>query len=232
MTTQEQYVAKIKQLVIQKYGRNISSADDCASLSDAIEKSVGVRIDMPTLQLLFSRNKSVMMPRLMVLSTLAKYVGYEDWSDFCAAHTVSSSDDSAKIPVRRRWGVIVATVIGIAVILLGALFVLNGDEEVKSEDKTTAAYNLVVSDVTAKYVMMADIECLALRAHDGTNRIAFEEQTQETISRYRSEVSVAIADDIRAAAAEANIEVDDASVDASAAKITDRCVAILEEILK
>ena len=233
MTTQEQYIAKIKQLVVEKYGRSISSADDCAALSDAVEKSVGVRIDMPTLQMLFSRSKPTVPPRLMVLTTLAKYVGYEDWSGFCASNRVDTSDDDVRIPIRRRWGVITATVVGVMVILLGALFLLNDDEAAApSSTPAPTVYDLVVDKVTDKYIALVDEECIALRIYDGVNRQTLEEETQAAIERYKSDVSLSIAEDIRAAAAQEGIEVDDVSVTASADDITDKCVAILHELLE
>lgn len=231
MTTQEQYIAKIKQLVINRYGSNISSADDCAALSDAVERSVGVRIDMPTLQLLFSRGRT-MTPRLMVLSTLAKYVGYEDWSDFCASNTVDVSDEDVKIPIRRRWGVIIATVVGVAVILIGALFVIGDDGEPSKSTPATTPYDLIVEDVAKRYIALTDEECIALRIHDGTNSLALEEQTKEAIAIYKSVVVLSIAEDIRNAAAEKGVDIDDVDVEASAAEIKERCVAILHELIE
>ena len=232
MTIQEQYIAHIKKLVIRQYGSNISSADDCAALSDAVEKSVGIRIDMPSLQMLFSRNSGMVTPRPMVLSALAKYVGYDDWANYCASCNIATDVDGERIPVRRRWGVIIAVSIVVIALVAGAVIFIksSGNEATQSSEPT--AYDLIVDDVRTKYITLADEQCVELRVYDSTNRLALESQVEVTVLSYKDEVKVSIAADIRAAADSEGVDVSDEDIEASAVEISDYCIAIINEVLE
>lgn len=233
MTIQEQYIAHIKKLVIKQYGSNISSADDCAALSDAVEKSVGTRIDMPTLQMLFSRGSGMVAPRPMVLTALAKYVGYDDWANYCASCNINADDSGEKIPVSRRWGVIIAIAAVVILLAAGAVIYLNSKaNEAANKPAVPTAYDNIVEDVKAKYLTLVDEQCVELRVYDSTNRLALESQVDEVVHNYRDEVCIAIADDIRVAADAEGVDVDDATIEASAADISEQCIGIINELLE
>lgn len=230
MTTQEQYIAKIKQLVIKRFGSNISSADDCVALSDAVEKEVGIRIDMPTLQMLFSRNSRVVTPRPMVLSALAKYVGYTGWSDFCATCNINGDDDNTKIPVYRRWGVIAAVCVAVVVVVAGVLlFVGRGGDEPKKSDAPTA-YDHLVENVADDWLVRTKEHYLELRIYDGVNNLAFDKHVAEFYEEFTAGLTTFIANDIRTKAAEKGLDISGEDVNASAKSVANRCIAIIDEL--
>lgn len=230
MTTQEQYIAKIKQLVVQRFGSNITSADDCVALSDAVERAVGVRIDMPTLQMLFSRNSRVVMPRPMVLSALSKYVGYTGWSDFCTTCKVDASDSNITIPVRRRWGVIIATAVLFVVVVAGVVMLLGrgGSEEQGSVAPTP--YDYVVEDVEEMWLARTEGHYVSLRVYDGANSLAFDRYVAEFTEEFCADLEAFIANDIRTRALVEEVSVEGRDVDASAKAIATKCIAILDEL--
>ena len=232
MTIQEQYIAHIKKLVIKQYGSNISSADDCAALSDAVEKSVGTRIDMPTLQMLFSRGSGMVAPRPMVLTALAKYVGYDDWANYCASCNINADDSGEKIPVSRRWGVIIAIAAVVILLVAGGVYLFMSKSDDAKQAPVPTAYDNIVEDVKAKYLTLVDEQCVELRVYDSTNRLALESQVDEVVQNYRDEVCIAIAADIRVAADAEGVDVDDATIEASAADISEQCIGIINELLE
>lgn len=230
MTTQEQYIAKIKQLVVKRFGSNISSADDCVALSDAVEKEVGIRIDMPTLQMLFSRNSRVVTPRPMVLSALAKYVGYTGWSDFCATCNINGDDDNPKIPMHRRRGVIAAICTAVVVVVVGVLFFVGrGGDEPKKSDASTA-YDHLVEDVADDWLVRTKEHYLELRIYDGVNSLAFDKHVAEFYEEFTAGLTTFIANDIRTKAAERGVDISGENVDASAKSVANRCIAIIDEL--
>ena len=233
MTTQERYIERIKQLVVKQYGSNITSADDCAALSEAVEKSVGMRIDMPTLQMLFSRNSRMVTPRPLVLSALAKYVGYEDWGDYCTSCPIDTQDDEHRIPIRRRWSVIIGLAVAVVAIALGVVFMLGSDnKEGATSSVTPSPYDDVVATVTKRYVTLAEEQCVALRVYDSTNRLALEAQVEEFVASYSEQIKPSIKDDIRRTAEEMGVTTNDRMIDNSADSIANECIAIINELLE
>lgn len=231
MTTQEQYIAKIKQLVIKRFGANISSADDCVALSDAVEKEVGIRIDMPTLQMLFSRNSRVVTPRPMVLSALAKYVGYSGWSDFCTSCDVNSDDDNVTIPVRRRWGVIIAVFVVVVVAVVGVILFVGRDKAASQQSAEPTAYDLVVEAVADDWLVRTKEHYVELRIYDeGVNKLAFDKHVAEFYDEFATDLATFIANDIRTKAIAEGVDIESEDVEASAQDVADRCTAIIEEL--
>ena len=45
MTTQEQYIERLKELVTNEFGRQIMTPEDCMTLSNAVREAVGIAID-------------------------------------------------------------------------------------------------------------------------------------------------------------------------------------------
>ena len=44
MTTQEQYIERLKELTTAEFGRQILTHDDCIALSNAVLESVGMKV--------------------------------------------------------------------------------------------------------------------------------------------------------------------------------------------
>ena len=234
-TTQEQYIIKLKQLVVKRYGNNISSADDCAALSDAVEQAIGVRIDMPTLQMLFSRNSRMVTPRHAVLSALAKYVGYaEGWSEFCFACTPELESDGRKIPIKRRWNAIIGVsciVIALAISVL--LFIGGGSKSDTAKVAAPTPYDLVVDDVKYRWSVTTEERCVVVRGYDAENKQAFEGSVATLLEEYHSQNTIEnIASDIEAQAAAQGVTYDPELVENSARDIVEHCTLIINALLE
>jgi hypothetical protein len=67
MTTQEQYIQRLKELVIATFGRNITTSEDCIALSNAIVENVGISVDVESLEQLFLGDNSHLAPRPVML---------------------------------------------------------------------------------------------------------------------------------------------------------------------
>ena len=49
MTTQEQYIERLKEMTATKFGRSVVTTEDYGALSDAIFEEVGIRLDIPSI---------------------------------------------------------------------------------------------------------------------------------------------------------------------------------------
>lgn len=231
-TTQEQYIIKLKQMVVKRYGSNISSADDCAALSDAVEQAVGVRIDMPSLQMLFSRNNRTVTPRHAVLTALAKYVGYaEGWSEFCFACTPEVESESRKIPIKRRWGAIIGVTCVVIAVAISVLLFVSGNSSSSTKAAEPTQYELIVDNVKHTWSVITEERCVVARSYDATNRQAFESNITTLINEYKSNETVEkIVKDIEAQANEMGITYSPNLVDSSAREIVQHCVLIINTL--
>jgi hypothetical protein len=231
-TTQEQYIIKLKQMVVKRFGSNISSADDCAALSDSVEEAVGVRIDMPTLQMLFARSNHVITPRHAVLTALAKYVGYaEGWSEFCFACTPEVESESNRIPVKRRWGAIIGVGCIVIAVAISVLLFMGGDDSNTTKVAEPTQYELIVNDVKESWSIITEVRCIVVRSYDATNREAFERNIATLLEEYKSEQTIkSIAEDIEEHAITKGITYSPNLVDSSAREIAQHCTLIINSL--
>lgn len=163
MTTQQQYIERLKGMVAHEFGRSIATVDDCAALSKAVEEATDMRLEADDYATLFFP-KTNMAPRPIILSALTRYVGYESWSSFCASSDVLPAADSDVIPAPRRWGVFILTVAAILVVVITAVVLLNdSNENVKTY--STQEISAVVEGVEERWLARALEECNALRAY-------------------------------------------------------------------
>lgn len=226
MTTQEQYIERLKQLVIEKFGQQISSADDCNALSEIIEESVGVRIDMPSLQMLFSRNRMLITPRPLVLSTLARYVGYGGWSDFCTSSDVIPVEDRDRQPITRRWGVIILTIIAVGIVVMGVVFMSSGEDNDNATTPTTeevATTNL--EDVYSRWCAITSEHIIALR----TEAQGIYSNIDVFLAEYYGDTLIDnIESDIRLWLANNDTTLDAQTIRTEAEHIAEQCLKMLE----
>lgn len=81
-------IEKLKQAIISTLDRTIDSPTDFDYLSIKISEKTGDTISSSTLKRLFGYIKPATTPRPSTLSSLARYVGYSGWSEFCAAQSL------------------------------------------------------------------------------------------------------------------------------------------------
>lgn len=87
MTTQQQYIERLKGMVVAEFGRGIATTEDCAALSRAVAEAIDMHLDANDYAKLFIPQSNI-APRPVTLSALTRYVGYESWSSFCSSSDV------------------------------------------------------------------------------------------------------------------------------------------------
>jgi hypothetical protein len=224
MTIQEQYIARLRELVEAKFGHPITTIEDCDALSEAVGEATNIKLDSRAFVPIFVKTPHPIAPRPVTLSTLARYLGFNSWSEFCSTGSVLPGEDVDKIPVVRRWGVIILTVLALAVVVGAIIFLLavSGKDASHNEDRIGA----VAGSVETRWVARTMEECIALRASrcDSTfvNTLdAFAEEYDEAMQRD-------IPRDLRAKASEDGVVVEDAVVEAYADSIASRCKSMYE----
>lgn len=223
MTTQEQYIERLKEIVRAKHGREICTAEDCALLAEALREATKQSIDPRALELMFLAKRRSFAPRPSMLTALAMYVGYGSWSDFCSSRNVLPADDTDIIPVKRRWGVIILTIAAIVIVLSAILYLLLGDNTAVSNTENVALQRLY-TDVDERWRAIATEECNDLRsAGDMSASEANGIITERIIT-----LGDSIATDIEATATQRGMAIDEATLSEYADKIAERCESIYQ----
>ena len=89
MEKEEIYIDKLKEAVAETFGRTLDSPNDFDLLSIQIRNKTTDIISPSTLKRLFGYIQPSTIPRTSTLSSLARYVGYKGWSDFCQIQNTS-----------------------------------------------------------------------------------------------------------------------------------------------
>lgn len=221
MTTQEQYIARLKEMVVAKFGREIASAEDCVLLADAVREATTQSVDHRLLELMFLAKRQRIAPRPSLLSALANYVGYSSWSDLCTSREVLPADDVDIIPVKRRWGVIILTITAIAIVIGAILFLLLVSRP--ADDRSNAkTLGQICSAVEERWCAIAIEECNDLRS---TSDITAAE-IESTIAESLATLDADIAADIATRAAARDIAIDDTTLLELTSQIVERCTNI------
>lgn len=186
MTTQQQYIERLKGMVVLKFGRGIATAEDCVALSEAVAEVTDMHLDANDYARLFMP-KSNIAPRPVTLSALTRYVGYDSWSTFCSSSEVRPAEDSDIIPTPRRWGVFILTIVAIIVVVVTAIALLNGG---KDDVVVVENADVVVAMVEERWLARTIEECNALRAY------ADEQNYSERINAFMAEYCTTLYDEI------------------------------------
>lgn len=226
MTTQEQYIERLKELVKAEFGRPILTHDDCIALSNAVMESVGIDIDIESLEHLFLSDCSNIAPRPLVLSSLARYVGFTGWSDFCTARDVTPTEERKTIPVTRRWGVIGLTAVAILIVIISIIAMVRsskGDEgDYKSVDSRFRS-------VEQEWLARTTEHCNTLREYyDLNDAERYNERVDLFISRYESLLKKRVKSNIEEHALVNKITIDNDTIDETADIIIDKCLKMCE----
>ncbi len=232
MTTQEQYIERLKELVIVKYGRQIASAEECEALVEAVAEKTRVSLSANTLEQIFVVSDSKFMPRPHVLSTLARYAGYAGWSDFCTSSDVLPTNDRDNLATPRHWGVIILTVAALAIVIITAIVLLRGSNDNKtSSNRATTHVESIDSrftQVKSEWIASTTEHCLAVREYEGMDIEAYRAHVEKVNSEYVSLMEEGIRRDLVLYAAAHNITVDDATIERTARAIAEICSTMCE----
>ena len=186
MTTQQQYIERLKDMVTQKFGRGITTIEDCTMLCEAVREATDMQLDANDYARLFIPRSNI-APRPVTLSALTRYVGYDSWSSFCSSSDVLPAEDRDIIPTPRRWGVFVLTLIAIIVVIVTAVVLLDdGSNEVVAVEDSA----VLVERVEKRWLARTLEECNALRAYSE------EEGYVERIDAFMAEYCTTLYDDI------------------------------------
>lgn len=186
MTTQQQYIERLKGMVVLKFGRGIATAEDCVALSEAVAEVTDMQLDANDYAKLFIPQSNI-APRPVTLSALTRYVGYESWSTFCSSSEVRPAEDSDIIPTPRRWGVFILTIVAIIVVVVTAIALLDGGKDDVVVDENA---DVVVAMVEERWLARTIEECNALRAY------ADEQNYSERIDAFMEEYCTTLYDEI------------------------------------
>lgn len=186
MTTQQQYIERLKDMVTQKFGRSIDTMEVCALLSEAVREATDMQLDANDYARLFMPKANI-APRPVTLSALTRYVGYDSWSTFCTSSDVLPAEDRDIIPTPRRWGVFILTFMAIVIVFVTAVVLLNGGKEKVVALEYT---DIVVARVEERWLARTLEECNALRAY------ADEENYTERIDTFMNEYCTTLYDEI------------------------------------
>lgn len=222
MTTQEQYIARLKELVEARYGSSITTQEECDALAAAVTEATGVKFDGRAYAPLFLSSNRGMAPRPVILSALARYIGMGSWSDFCASRNVLPADDTDIIPVTRPWGVVILTSIAIIVVITAAILLLRSSNE--TIERRQHNMMAVVANVKEQWVASTIEECNAIRAYNSSDD--YESIIATFIAQHNSTTREEIATDLRAAFATEGIEVSSIELDTATEQIAVRCSAL------
>ena len=186
MTTQQQYIERLKDMVTQKFGRSIDTMEVCALLGEAVREATDMQLDANDYARLFIPKANI-APRPVTLSALTRYVGYDSWSTFCTSSDVLPAEDRDIIPTPRRWGVFILTFMAIVIVFVTAVVLLNGGKEKVVALEYT---DIVVARVEERWLARTLEECNALRAY------ADEENYTERIDTFMNEYCTTLYDEI------------------------------------
>lgn len=228
MTTQEQYVARLKEFVEAKFGRSITSLEDCDALSEAVGEATNIKLDSRAFMPIFVHDSRAVAPRPVTLSTLARYLGYNSWSEFCTSSNVLPAEDTDVIPVVRRWGVIILTALAIVVVAGAIIFLIRAVDSDKS--KVDNRHLEVVERVKQRWVARTMEECNAMRAYKSDS--TYVDMLDAFALEYNELLDVEVLRDIRDAVDGEGISISDENIAAHADTIANRCRAMYNVLYK
>lgn len=228
MTTQEQYVARLKEFVEAKFGRSITSLEDCDALSEAVGEATNIKLDSRAFMPIFVHDSRAVAPRPVTLSTLACYLGYNSWSEFCTSSNVLPAEDTDVIPVVRRWGVIILTALAIVVVAGAIIFLIRAVDGDKS--KVDNRHLEVVERVEQRWVARTMEECNAMRAYKSDS--TYVDMLDAFALEYNELLDAEVLRDIRDAVDGEGISISDENIAAHADTIANRSRAMYNVLYK
>lgn len=225
MTLQEQYIERLRGMVEAKFGRSITTAEDCRALADVVAEEVDMHLDAKDYASLFIP-MSGMATRPVTLSALTRYVGYDSWSDFCSSGSVTPAEDRDKIPTPRYWGVAILTALAIVVVVITALLLLREEEDYIP---TTDAVIGVVESVERRWHARTLEECNTVRIY--ADSVDYQERVTAFIDSYCAALHDDVSRALRLCAEEQHITLSVEDIALHAERISASCRAMCEALV-
>ena len=226
MTTQEQYIERLKELVTAELGRPILTTDDCIALSNAVLESVGISIEHESLEQLFIA-EGYAAPRPLMLSSLARFVGYTGWSDFCTAGDITPSEDKDALPIVRRWGVIGLTAIAVIIVVISIVALVNSGNSGGDDESVDSRFR----NVEQLWLSRTEERCNTLRTYYNEREAhRYNQRVDKFIDRYEILLEKKVKNDIKDYAIQNKITVDNDTIDKTAEIIIESCLEMCENI--
>jgi len=76
-------IERLRLAIELKIGRSMKTSEDFDHLSEVISEELQQSVSPSTLKRLWENQDDFSMPRISILDTLSKFVGYDDWDAFC-----------------------------------------------------------------------------------------------------------------------------------------------------
>lgn len=224
MTTQQQYIEQLKSLVAKKFGRDIISTEDCVALAEAIGETPDNELIIKALGIIFSDGENRgYAPRPALLSALARYIGYSGWSDFCTSPEVIPAIETNVIPVTRRWGVIIVTILAILIVVSTVVYLLCASSHT-TDATPRPTLEQATRDIAEQWHARTLEECNTVRYYAG--RRNYEEQVESFVEEYETNLTELIQSDIENLITERGLHFTEAEIEAEAEAIAEECRAV------
>ena len=227
MTLQEQYIERLRSMVEAKFGRSITTDEDCRDLVDAVAQATNMRLDERNYASLFMPKEGV-APRPVTLSALTRYVGYDCWSEFCTSADVMPAEDIDKIPAPRYWGVTLLTIVAIVVVAISAIIMLRDNRE--SKDMEVSRVAQLVEEHSDMWLARTQEECNAVRVHADSKE--YSKRVEEFIEEYCTTLYDEVSSELILRADEENIEISVEDIALYAERITASCCRMCEALIE
>lgn len=224
MTTQEQYVARLSGMVEKKFGRRITTMEDCEALGDAVAEATKIKLDSRAYAPLFVETSRGIAPRPVTLSTLTRYLGYSSWGDFCNTTVPMPNDKSDILSAPRRWGVVILTMLAIGVVVAAVLILVlssNGRRGVEVDDPAVVE---VVDEVSERWMARTIERCNAVRAYN--EAADYAARVDAFVAEYDALLMAEVKRDLESAAKHSDVDVAPSTLVHHADAIAERCKAM------
>lgn len=229
MTTQEQYIARLEELAQTKFGREVNSRQECEALAESITQNTGIVADIDSLTELFCSQRSNLTPRPSTLTALARYVGYDSWIDFCTSRDVIPADDVDIIPVTRRWGVIILTIVAILLVIGTSIYlIVDSPSTPEKSAPRTITIELATASVEEEWLAATTEMCNTIRAYYGSEE--YDARITEYSHLHTRDMDEAIRRDVEDAINHHHTSFTEADIDARCEAIATECRAMLEAL--
>lgn len=216
MTTQEQYIALIKEMVTKKFGRTIATPEDAQHLAEEINSTTAMEVTTTSLLGIFSSDGRGGAPRPATLSAMARYVGYSGWSDFCTSSDILPSVETNVIPVTHRWGVILLTIIAIAVVITTVVLLIGGGSAPERSN-----INAETQVIEQEWLARTIEECNEIRRYAESND--YQQRIEEFCLEQETELYDHIVADIESYIQEHDLDYDAEAIAECAEEIASKC---------
>ena len=149
---QEQALARLRELIEEVIGRKMKTPKDFEFLSECIFEKFHEKISPTTLKRIWGYLSESTTPRTSTLDILSKFVGYDNWKEFCKEITIGEEpieekpvekEEEKKTQKKRVSPAILYTII--ALLLIGIIASVSYQVFSKSSDKSSA-YTLKIGD--------------------------------------------------------------------------------------